>query len=91
MGKLCRGFYDVLNEGARPYRKKSAVCGETFAKRQKRAERRSGWVGAAFHHRTGTTQITFAAARRGAPEVRSLQEIHGERPAQARPAATKII
>jgi carbamoyl-phosphate synthase large subunit len=33
----------------------------------------------------------IAAARRGAPEVRSLQEIHGERPAQAQPDATKII
>jgi carbamoyl-phosphate synthase large subunit len=33
----------------------------------------------------------IAAARRGAPEVRSLQEIHGERARQAQSAAAKII
>jgi carbamoyl-phosphate synthase large subunit len=33
----------------------------------------------------------IAAARRGAPEVRSLQEIHGERARQPQPAAAKII
>jgi carbamoyl-phosphate synthase large subunit len=32
----------------------------------------------------------IAAARRGAPEVRSLQEIHGQRPRQAAPEAAKI-
>ncbi|HEY3944647.1 MAG TPA: carbamoyl-phosphate synthase large subunit [Solirubrobacteraceae bacterium] len=32
----------------------------------------------------------IAAARRGAPEVRSLQEIHGERPRQAEPMTAKI-
>jgi hypothetical protein len=33
----------------------------------------------------------IAAARRGAPEVLSLQEIHGERARQAQPTGAKII